>query len=207
MAGILASLSNIGILIASLYPVFIVCFLVLASIFNFNMTGIVYLGGIIFTFAVCYLVAISGLTTERPVGSSPSCDLFSGLSYNMMGPSFPSAVSWFTFIYLLLPTVPPARPAGFANPMIIASTAFFAIINMIYQFRHKCSSMVGILLGMTIGFAIGTAWFFLWWGSGHKDLLFYNELISNNVVCNRPAKQTFKCHVYKGGELISSTVV
>ena len=207
MAGILASLGNIGILIASLYPAFIVSFLVLASVFNFNLTGIVYLSGIILTFTVCYLVAMSGLTTDRPVGSRPSCDLFSGLSYNMMGPSFPAAVSWFTFFYLLLPTIPPARPSGFVNPMVLASTAFFAIINMIYQFRQKCSSAVGIVLGMAIGSCLGVAWFFLWWGAGHKELLFYNELISNNVICERPAKQTFKCHVYKGGELVSSTVV
>ena len=39
MAGILTSLGNIGILIAALYPVFIVSFLVLASVFNFNLTG------------------------------------------------------------------------------------------------------------------------------------------------------------------------
>ena len=207
MAGILTSLGNIGILIAALYPVFIVSFLVLASVFNFNLTGLVYLGGIVLTFVICLLVAATGLTQERPTGSLPSCDLFAGLSYDMMGPSFPAAVSWFTFIYLLLPMIPPARPEGFVNPMVVVSTAFFAAINMVYQFRHKCSSTVGILLGMTIGLVIGTAWFFLWWGSGHKELLFYNELISNNVICSRPAKQTFKCQVYKGGEIISSTVV
>ena len=39
MAGILASFGNIGILIASLYPVFIVSFLVLASIFTMGNTN------------------------------------------------------------------------------------------------------------------------------------------------------------------------
>ena len=207
MAGILASFGNIGILIASLYPAFIVSFLVLASVFNFNLTGLVYLGGIIVTFVVCWLVAATGIANERPMGSLPSCDLFAGLSYDMMGPSFPAAISWFTFIYLLLPMVPPARPEGFLNPMVLSSTVFLALVNMLYQFRHKCSTAMGLVLGMAIGLLIGTGWFFLWWGSGHKDLLFYNELISNNVVCNRPAKQTFKCQVYKGGELVSSTVV
>ncbi len=91
--------------------------------------------------------------------------------------------------------------------MVLSSTVFLALVNMLYQFRHKCSTAMGLVLGMAIGLLIGTGWFFLWWGSGHKDLLFYNELISNNVVCNRPAKQTFKCQVYKGGELVSSTVV
>lgn len=207
MAGILASFSNIGILIASLYPAFIVSFLVLASIFNFNLTGIVYLTGIIATLVACWLVAMLGIVGERPPGSAASCDLFSAFSTNMKGPSFPAAVSWFSFIYLLLPMIPPARPNGLLNPMVIASTAFFALINMFYQFQHKCANSTGLLLGMVIGLAFGTGWFFLWWGSGHKDLLFYNELVSNNVICSRPAKQTFKCQVYRGGEIISSTVV
>ena len=38
-------------------------------------------------------------------------------------------------------------------------------------------------------------------------LVTYNELVSNNVVCNKPSKQTFKCHVYKNGELIGENVV
>jgi hypothetical protein len=28
--------------------------------------------------------------------------------------------------------------------------------------------------------------------------------VSNNVVCSRPKKQTFKCAVYKNGELIKN---
>jgi len=197
MAGILATFSNIGVLIASLYPAFIVSFLVLASVFNFNLTGVIYITGLIATFVACWLVAMTGVIGERPQGSLPSCDLFSGLSNNMKGPSFPAAVSWFSFIYLLLPMIPPARPNGLLNPMVIAATSFFALINMFYQFRHKCSSLTGLLLGMVIGLAFGTAWFFLWWGAGYKDLLFYNELVSNNVICSRPAKQTLNVKFIK----------
>ena len=79
MAGILASFGNIGILAASLYPFFIVSFLVLASIFNFNLTGMIYLLGITVTFVVCWLVAATGIAHERPVGALPSCDLFAGV--------------------------------------------------------------------------------------------------------------------------------
>ena len=32
------------------------------------------------------------------------------------------------------------------------------------------------------------------------------ELQSNNIICARPSKQTFKCSVYKNGQLISSNV-
>jgi hypothetical protein len=43
--------------------------------------------------------------------------------------------------------------------------------------------------------------------SGYDSLLYFDELESNNVTCSRPSKQTFKCSVYKNGELISSNVV
>jgi len=33
-------------------------------------------------------------------------------------------------------------------------------------------------------------------------LLFFNAEPSNNVICARPKKQTFKCFVYKNGEVI-----
>ena len=39
-----------------------------------------------------------------------------------------------------------------------------------------------------------------------KEFLYFNELGSNNVVCKRPSEQTFKCSVYKNGELISSNI-
>ena len=35
----------------------------------------------------------------------------------------------------------------------------------------------------------------------------FNELDSNKVMCSRPSKQTFKCSVYKHGELITSNTV
>ena len=35
--------------------------------------------------------------------------------------------------------------------------------------------------------------------------LFFNELSSNKDVCSMPSKQTFKCSVYKNGELLATT--
>ena len=35
-----------------------------------------------------------------------------------------------------------------------------------------------------------------------ESLLFFNDLTSNNVVCKRPTNQTFKCSVYKNGQVI-----
>lgn len=207
MAGILVTISNLSKLVGALYPLFIVSFLVLASVFNLKLTGVVYLGGIVATIILCYLFGMMGLISERNPNAALSCDLFSMASHPYQGPSTQAAISWFTFVYLLWPMLPPMHPGGLINPMIIATTLIFAMINSIFQYRNNCSNTSGIILGGAIGLLAGSGWFWLWYGSGYKDLLFYNELVSNNAICTRPSKQTFKCEVWKGGELISSSTV
>ncbi len=207
MAGIFTSFSNIGIVVGALYPYFIVSFLVLASIFNQKLNGLVYLGGIVTTAFLCYLISLTGIAGKngRLPGAALTCDFFNILGNQQLGPSAMVATSWFTFVYLLIPMLPPIQPNGLINPMVVGLTCFFAIVTSIFQLRNNCNSMAGILLGAFIGLIMGVSWFFLWWISNHHDLLFYNEIVSNNAVCSRPKKQSFKCEVWKGGELISQT--
>ena len=68
----------------------------------------------------------------------------------------------------------------------------------------KCNKLIDLIVGNILGAGIGVAYFFLFWASGNKNLLFGNSLDSNNVICNRPAKQTFKCAVYKNGQVVKN---
>ena len=63
------------------------------------------------------------------------------------------------------------------------------------------------ILGALVGFILGTLWYTLFHTSGYDSLLYFDELRSNKVVCSRPAKQSFKCSVYKNGQLVSSNIV
>ena len=203
--GILPNFGNIGKLVASLYPIFIVSFLLLASIFNLKpLTGLTYITGILITYGICYLLASPPLDQNpRDYSKSITCDLFSTFSYDNKSPSFQAAITWFTFIYLLIPMI---QNLMLLNPVVIGVTGILAIINMIYLEDAKCSNWFGLLFGMLIGLICGTVYFYIV-SSQHKSLLFYNELVSNNVVCKKPAKTNFKCHVYKNGELMSSNMV
>jgi hypothetical protein len=42
------------------------------------------------------------------------------------------------------------------------------------------------------------------YAGGSGKFMFFNEVQSNKDVCNMPSKQTFKCQVYKNGELIGN---
>jgi hypothetical protein len=203
--------SNLAIFVAALYPAFMVSFLVIASIFNLKLNGLVYLGGIVATFVICLLIGSVLGSNERKAGHSMktqhldsgnyTCDFFS-FAYPYTSPSYNVAITWFTFIYLLIPMV---HNIYLLNPIVIALTAIFALINMVYLVRRECTTLFGSLLGTVIGLGMGAIWYAIW--QHNKSLLFYNELVSNNVLCERRAKQTFKCHVYKHGELISSSIV
>ena len=103
--------------------------------------------------------------------------------------------------------IPPFQSNASPNPPIIAATSFFALINSIFQYRNGCANITGILAGAAIGLLIGSLWFLMWWYSGSHDLLFYNELLSNNAICTRPSRQTFKCEVWRGGQLITQSTI
>jgi hypothetical protein len=68
---------------------------------------------------------------------------------------------------------------------------------------HGCTTLVGVLTGSVIGFIIGFAWYSIVLSSNPKLLFFGAD--GGEPICSRPSKQTFKCKVYKNGEVIHST--
>ena len=196
MAGINATIFNIAELMVTLYPAFIIMFLLIVSIFNQTIVkGVIYFSGIMLCHIVWLLLA----------RLFPSNDLINFPSLNYSIPNRPAMLTCFTLIYLLLPML--NNMTMLFNPVVIIVLSLFTVLNMLYQYKNKCSGMLGVLLGAIIGIKLGLLWFIIFWSAGKKDLLFYNELASNNVVCSKPSRQTFKCSVYKNGEVISSSVV
>ena len=202
MAGINATFTNLFELVGSLYPLFIICFLVIASIFNWTvLKGITYLSGIVLCITTWILVG-KLFNKSRPSSASLTCNLLS-IPGNFLIPNLPIIISFFTFAYLIIPMI----ESSMINPIVIALLTILSSINIFYQLNNSCTDNIGVLISVIFGLILGAFWFVLFWSSGRRDLLFYNELMSNNVVCSRPKKQTFKCSVYKNGELISSNVV
>lgn len=205
MAGIYATISNITQLIATLYPGFIILFLLLVSLFNNTIVkGIIYLSGLLVSHVVWILLSRL-FNIRRDNTASLTCDILNFPSFNYKLPNRVTMITSFTLIYLLLPMF--INNKMLFNPIIIFVLSLFTILNMYYQYKKNCSNLLGLLFGSFLGFIIGGLWFIMLWTSNNKHLLFYNELASNNVICNKPSKQTFKCSVYKNGEVISSSIV
>lgn len=204
MSGMNNNFDNLLKFIGLLYPYFIICFLLIASVFNLEfLKGIIYFSGILISGLLYVLIGkLFGEKSKRPPNASLACDLFTS-PHNYYYPNFPVIISFFTLFYIFLPMMESSR----INPMLLATLAILSLMNGYYQVLNCCTNWLGFFISIIIGILLGSIWFAIIWGAGKKDLLFYNELLSNNVLCDRPAKQTFKCTVYKNGEILSRSII
>ncbi len=85
--------------------------------------------------------------------------------------------------------------------------SIFIIGNGITRVMIGCNNKIDMAIGNLIGGGLGVGYFFAFWATNNKNMLFIDDVTSNKVSCNRPSKQTFKCAVYKNGELIKNNIV
>jgi len=203
MAGIQLTFSNIGKFISIIGPYFLVFFMVLLSIFNIDFKALFYVLGILFSFGI-NIVLQNAYKDKINTDDKPYyCNLFelSMLTqYSYPEPS--SMVIAFTFIYLFLPMI-------FNNQMnyvVLFSLISMLIIDSFGKKSLNCSNYSKTFVGAFFGLIFGAIWYFVILSAFSKEVLYFNVLGSNNVVCKKPSKQTFKCSVYKNGKLHSTNI-
>lgn len=194
--------SNFFQTLAGISPFLLGFFLILSSLFNQDIKGIIYLGGVLLATAL-NIPIMTMLKSRKSEYASPTCD-FIGLplvgEYDSPSPS--SLFIGFTLLYLGLPM----RANNQINFGVLIFIFGLLIIDIITKTMKKCTTITGAILGTLIGCLFGGIYYTLIKSSGYTNLLYFNSLPSNNVVCNKPAKSTFKCSVYKNGELISENI-
>lgn len=195
------SFDNILNGISLLSPILISFFLLMLSIINSDIKAYVYLGGVLIALFINYIIVFT-IGGKKSENQNPMCNLidfpfFSG--YNK--PAVTALFLAFTFAYTYMPM---KYISSINYPFLITMLAFI-VIDAITKLRNACTDAIGIVIGLLLGFFLGVLWFVLFYGTGHKDLLYFGVTPSNkdNTVCSRPSKQTFKCFVYKNGEIIS----
>ena len=193
--------SNMFQLFSAFSPLLLGFFLVMSSIFNQNIRGLVYLGGVLIA-CVLNLLLMNVIASPSDPTRSPLCDLvqlpFGMNQYN--SPALSSLFISFTLAYLVLPMM----TKGTYNYPILVCLLGLLVIDTIAKVGNRCTSAVGSFLGSLTGLVFGSLWFALLHSSGNKSLLFFDEVASNGLQCSRPSRQTFKCAVYKNGELVKN---
>jgi hypothetical protein len=204
--GIEPNLKNIFSFFSSLSPLYISAYLLISSISNGDIgkSGM-FLAGLVM---VLFLHSIIGMTinkmSENNFGSSKyklECNLIQvPLLSDYMVPNLNSTLLAFIFTYLIMPM----QTYNSYNVVLLGIIGGFFGINAGSKILHGCTSMVGILISLVLGFIIGFAWFSIVISTKNPKLLFFSSE-GGEPICSRPSKQTFKCKVYKNGEVIHTT--
>lgn len=199
--GMSFTFSNLFQLISSMSSFLLVFFLVMISFFNSDSKGLIYLGFLMIASVLNILLMNSKKSSPNP-DRSRFCNIieFPWNPNNYNSPDYNSMVILFTFSYLLLPMIYNEQLNFGALIFIIILFAF----NYITQLMLLCCKGFDMVFGGLVGLILGGICAAVLKVSGGEKFLYFNELSSNNTVCERPSKQTFKCSVYKNGKIIQT---
>lgn len=196
------TLPNILQFFSFIAPTLLIFFLFMTSLFNQNLKGLVYIAGVLIS-SIANVVLMNMIGSERSNDESFSCSMFDIPYVSKYNSPFPTTlIIGFTIAYLVLPM----KYNNQMNYVLLAFLLILLVIDILTKVQNKCTTYPGALLGGLVGGLSGLIWYGLFSLSGYKSLLFFDELQSNSVLCSKPTKQTFKCSVYKNGELISSNI-
>jgi len=193
MAGIELTFSNILQLISVLSPILIAFFMIMLSFMNQNVKGLVFIAGALLA---SFLNIPLMNTIKSPVNNdaSLSCNLIEIPYLNAYNsPSPTSLFIAFTFAYLFLPMM-------YNNQMnygVISALLCLFALDSVSKVTNKCTTVGGAVLGALVGFMFGSIWYTIFHMVGADEVLYFDEMESNAVKCEKPSSQTFKCSVYK----------
>jgi len=189
---------NIVVFLSFFSPIIIAISMVSMSFIFKNFKGLIFLG---------FLLGVSLLRSSF-YSFSGACEsnanapaICNSVQYTPYGnATFSAFVFAFTMMYLFLPMF----VNGETNFWIVASLITYFIFDMSIKTSNKCiTNMIDLLLNVLSGLTLSAMIVLLMYTGGSSKYLFYNEVVSNSETCSMPSKQTFKCQVYKNGELIS----
>lgn len=195
-----------GYLFLRLAPFVLASFFTLASIFNQDFKGFIYLVGLLFSSFITMLAAklpgINSLT--RPVDAPEICnvltigqtDSLSDLPLGQSAITYTFAYLWYSMIHSDL--VSQNIPTLVFFPLLI-------IFDFVWNLNNSCYSFSQLITSAGVGGLIGWLWAYII-SKGKSPSLMYFSSLTNEDVCSRPTKSTFKCNVYKNGKLISKNI-
>lgn len=180
-------------------PVFVLVSSVLVSVTLNNFKGLIFFA---FTVGICILreiiYSMSGVSKRNY--EEKICNYINfGNSYSI--PLLNSFMFSFIFAYFAMPMY----TYGTSNIPLLSIVFFYFFADIYIKKTYKCITdnselLSNIFSGFLCGWLITTMMI----SGGSQKYLFFNEGSSNKEVCTQPNTQTFKCKVYKNGELIGN---
>jgi len=189
-----------------LAPFIIVSFFTILSIFNQDFKGIIYLVGLIFS---CFssMLIYNSLTFLFPVNEDVHehvlCNVMS-FNNDETSSSIPIGqnILGYSFAYLMYFIL--SEKIVQYNIPIIVMFPIFILFDGLWNFNYNCFNPLQLILSLGLGVLFGVIWGALIYSLNIADLWYFGNS-TNTPVCSRPSKQTFKCSVYKNGQMVANT--
>ena len=172
------------------------------SIFSLSVgKGIFYIYWLlVVTFIRIAILWVIPGTNPNPTYQNEICSSANFLPYD--NTTYSLFVLSFTFFYFTVPMFISNNINYFVVIFFISYIIFDILIKMSLSCIKSSINLFGEIIG---GGGLGAAIAALIYSSSINNYLFTNEISSNKQTCSMPSKQSFKCSVYKNGELVSST--
>jgi len=189
---------NLIIFLSFYSPVILAVVMVVLSFIFQNYKGFIFLG---------FLIGVSVLRNFIYMfnGSSITQNdktICTTIQYSKYGNStFSAFVFAFTIMYLCIPMF----SNGSVNYWIFSGLIVYFFSDLFIKIYKGCIIKISeLFLNVLAGLASSALIVILMYAGGSSKFLFFNETQSNKEVCSMPKNQTFKCNVYKNGELIGN---
>ena len=137
-----------------------------------------------------------------PTNVSEDCTSVLYSSNSKSNGSYSAFIFSFTIMYIFLPMFINQN----VNAWMFFGLTMYFIIDTIVKQQFGCVEPSNVFINVLVGFALSAILVCILINSpGLSNLLFFNDYSSNKEICTMPKNQTFKCAVYKNGELIGSS--
>ena len=189
---------NIIVFLSFYSPIILATSITCLSFIFQNFKGFIYLG---FLIACCvarnYIYQLSG---GIPMQNDKT--ICSAIQYSKYGnPTFSAFVFAFTITYFSIPMFSNGSP----NFWIFSCLLVYFFLDLFIKIYKKCIIQTSeLLINVLLGFASSAIIVTLMYAGGSGKYLFFNEVSSDKEICYQPKNQTFKCSVYKNGELVGN---
>jgi len=187
---------NIVVFLSFFSPIILATIIASMSFMFQNFKGLIYLGFLIGCCVVrSYVYMIAGaspMVNDRTICTS--------IQYSKYGnPTFSAFVFAFTIMYLSFPMFSNKS----VNFWVFISLIVYFFIDLFIKIYKKCVVQMGdLFLNVLLGASSAALIVTLMYTGGSGKYLFFNEVSSDKEVCYKPSNQTFKCQMYKDGELV-----
>lgn len=170
-----------------------------------NFKGLIYL---LFLIGACFIRSVvyrwsNASVDDRNNNFGEICKVIRYTEHGNF--SFSPFIYAFTIIYLCFPMF----ANGAVNYWVFSLLVVGLFLDLFIRGKNGCfgiqpstRAILDVALNIICGGSIAALIVSLMYAGGSSNYLFFNELSSDKQVCYQPSKQTFKCHMYKNGELI-----